>query len=137
MGMVGSGQHLDAIKGVMLTRLTRDNPAIVGYATQVFGGTQGLTDAQWRQCQDQIKMNVVFQLLQAKKAEAERLEQAGKVKYEYDSDEEVDDEGTWEHKRRKAEREKQERREGCPGAHRWTRERGCLVAGARPAAAGG
>ena len=43
-------------------------------------------------------MNVVFQLLQAKKQEQEKLEQQGKVKYEYDSDEEVEG-GTWEHKR--------------------------------------
>ena len=43
-------------------------------------------------------MNVVFQLLLAKKRESEQLEQQGKVKYEYDSDEDVDG-GTWEHKR--------------------------------------
>lgn len=43
-------------------------------------------------------MNVVFQLLQAKKRESQRLEQQGKVKYEYDSDEDTEG-GTWEHKR--------------------------------------
>ncbi|XP_071545472.1 uncharacterized protein [Panulirus ornatus] len=98
MGMVGQGEHIEAIRGVMVTRLTRNNPAIVAYAKKVFGSTD-LTEAQWKQCEEQMKMNVVFQLLQAKKKEAERLEQQGKVKYEYDSDEEVDG-GTWEHKRR-------------------------------------
>ena len=43
-------------------------------------------------------MNIVFQVLQAKKAEAERLQEMGKVKYEYDSDEDTEG-GTWEHKR--------------------------------------
>lgn len=43
-------------------------------------------------------MNIVFQLLQEKKKEAARLELQGKVKFEYDSDEDVDG-GTWEHKR--------------------------------------
>ena len=44
------------------------------------------------------QMNVVFQLLQAKQRTADRLAQQGKVKYEYDSDEEVEG-GTWEHRR--------------------------------------
>lgn len=44
-------------------------------------------------------MNVVFQLLQAKQAAADKRAQQGKVKFEYDSDEDIDDEGTWEHKR--------------------------------------
>ena len=43
-------------------------------------------------------MNVVFQLLQAKQVAAQKLADQGKVKYEYDSDEETED-GTWEHKR--------------------------------------
>ncbi|XP_045625016.1 SURP and G-patch domain-containing protein 1 isoform X2 [Procambarus clarkii] len=98
MGMVGEGEHIAAIHGVMVTRLTRNTPAIIAYAKRVFDSTD-LTEAQWKQCEDQMKMNVVFQLLQAKKREAERLEQQGKVKYEYDSDEDVDG-GTWEHKRR-------------------------------------
>ena len=45
------------------------------------------------------QMNVVFQLLQAKQVAADKLAAQGKVKYEYDSDEDVDDAGTWEHKR--------------------------------------
>ncbi|XP_042210440.1 SURP and G-patch domain-containing protein 1-like isoform X3 [Homarus americanus] len=98
MGMVGEGEHIAAIHGVMVTRLTRNNAAIIAYAKKVFDTTD-LSEAQWKQCEDQMKMNVVFQLLQAKKMEAERLEQQGKVKYEYDSDEDVDG-GTWEHKRR-------------------------------------
>ncbi|XP_018025675.1 SURP and G-patch domain-containing protein 1 isoform X2 [Hyalella azteca] len=109
MNMVHEGEHLDAIKGVMLTRLTRSSPAIVAYAQQVFGSTEHLTEDQWKQCQDQIKMNVVFQLLQAKQAAADKREQQGKVKFEYDSDEDTEG-GTWEHKRRKEEMEKTRQR---------------------------
>ena len=43
-------------------------------------------------------MNVLLEDIQRKKAESERLAQRGKVKYEYDSDEETEG-GTWEHKR--------------------------------------
>lgn len=49
-----------------------------------------------------FQMNVLLGDLQKKKEQAERLAQQGKVKYEYDSDEDTDG-GTWEHKRRKAE----------------------------------
>ncbi|KAK8400196.1 hypothetical protein O3P69_003118 [Scylla paramamosain] len=108
MDMVGEGEHFQAIHGVMVTRLTRNNPAIVAYAQKVFGSLD-LTDAQWKQCEEQMKMNVVFQLLQAKKRESERLEKQGKVKYEYDSDEDVDG-GTWEHKRRAKEMEETQAR---------------------------
>lgn len=101
MNMVGEGEHIDAIRGVMVTKMTRNNPAIIAYAHRVFGSLD-LSDAQWKQCEEQMKMNVVFQLLEAKKKEAERLEAAGKVKYEYDSDEETEG-GTWEHKRRAVE----------------------------------
>ena len=45
-----------------------------------------------------FQMNIVFQLLQAKKIETEKMQEMGKVKYEYDSDEDVEG-GTWEHKR--------------------------------------
>jgi splicing factor 4 len=49
-------------------------------------------------CKLLIQMNVVFQLLQAKQAAADKREQQGKVKFEYDSDEDTEG-GTWEHKR--------------------------------------
>ncbi|KAK4326268.1 hypothetical protein Pmani_003200 [Petrolisthes manimaculis] len=98
LGMVGEGEHMQAIQGVMVTRLTRDNAVIISYAQKVFGSLD-LSEGQWRQCEDQMKMNVVYQLLQAKKLEGERLERQGKVRYEYDSDEDIEG-GTWEHKRR-------------------------------------
>ncbi|XP_066954594.1 uncharacterized protein [Macrobrachium rosenbergii] len=98
MTMVGEGEHIEAIRGVMVTRITRNSPAIYAYAHKVFGSID-LTEAQWKQCEEQMKMNVVFQLLQAKQKEADRLERQGKVKYEYDSDEDTEG-GTWEHKRR-------------------------------------
>ena len=41
--------------------------------------------------------------MMAKRAELEKLKEAGKNKYEYDSDEEIDEKGTWEHKLREKE----------------------------------
>lgn len=40
-----------------------------------------------------------------KRQEIEKLTMAGRFKYEYDSDEEIDDKGTWEHKLRLQEME--------------------------------
>lgn len=57
LNMVGHGQHMEAIQGVMITKLTRNNPAIISYATRVFG-TLDLTDAQWKQCEEQMKVNM-------------------------------------------------------------------------------
>ncbi|RXG52874.1 SURP and G-patch domain-containing protein 1 [Armadillidium vulgare] len=120
VNMVGEGQHMEAIQGIMISKLTRNNPAIISYALKVFGSLD-LTDAQWKQCEEQMKMNIVFQLLQEKKKEAARLELQGKVKFEYDSDEDVDG-GTWEHKRRKKEmeitaRKAEELTRGAEGKH--------------------
>ncbi|KAK2701835.1 hypothetical protein QYM36_019526 [Artemia franciscana] len=53
----------------------------------------------------QTIMQYLYQELQKKKMERDRLERAGKVKYEYDSDEDTEG-GTWEHKRRRQEMEK-------------------------------
>lgn len=50
-------------------------------------------------------MQYVYQELLRKKQDRERLEQHNRVKYEYDSDEDIEG-GTWEHKRRMAEMEK-------------------------------
>ena len=55
MDMVGEGEHFQAIHGVMVTRLTRNNPAIIAYAQKVFGSLD-LTDAQWKQCEEQMKV---------------------------------------------------------------------------------
>lgn len=59
MDMVGEGEHFQAIHGVMVTRLTRNNPAIVAYAQKVFGSVD-LTDAQWKQCEEQMKVRLHF-----------------------------------------------------------------------------
>ena len=53
--MVGEGQHMEAIQGIMITRLSRDNTSIINYARQVFGSLD-LTDAQWKQCEEQMKV---------------------------------------------------------------------------------
>lgn len=51
-----------------------------------------------------MQINLLYQDMVRKKEELERLEAAGKNKYEYDSDEETEG-GTWEHKLRSAEME--------------------------------
>lgn len=61
MGMVGVGEHMQAIHGVMVTRLTRNNPAINAYAMKVFGSTD-LSDAQWKQCEEQMKVSILLLL---------------------------------------------------------------------------
>jgi len=77
-------------------------PALVAYATRVFGSTAGLTEAQWKQCEQQLQLGAVYGELAAKQARAA----AGKqMKFEYDSDEDIEG-GTWEHKARQLEMEK-------------------------------
>jgi len=77
-------------------------PALVAYATRVFGSTATLTEAQWKQCEQQLQLGAVYGELAAKQARAA----AGKqMKFEYDSDEDTEG-GTWEHKARQLEMEK-------------------------------
>lgn len=54
-------------------------------------GSTDLTPEQWKQLEDQRKMRAIFEMMQAKKMQLAKLQAAGKVKYDYDSDE--DDEG--------------------------------------------
>jgi len=87
----------------MLTKIT--NPQLLSYARQSYG-TVDLDDEQWKQCEEAFKMNLLFQDIARKKARDEQLANQGKFKHEYDSDEDVDDVGTWEHKQRLKEMEK-------------------------------
>merc|ERR1712048_865256 len=59
----------------------------------------------WKQCEDQLKMNCVYNALLTKQKQAEIMAQQGKRQYEYDSDEDIEG-GTWEHKARRIEMEK-------------------------------
>ncbi|XP_042906738.1 SURP and G-patch domain-containing protein 1 isoform X1 [Parasteatoda tepidariorum] len=88
---------------VMPAYVQRDQ-GLKSYAIQVFGSTD-LTPEQWKQLEDQRKMRLLFEIMQAKQKEEYLRQLTGKVKYEYDSDEETDG-GTWEHKRRANEMEK-------------------------------
>ena len=67
----------------------------------MFGNTD-LSSDQWKQLEDQRKMKMLCQMLEQKQAALQMMANAGKVKYEYDSDEDTTD-GTWEHKRRRQE----------------------------------
>jgi len=80
------------------------SPGVTAYAKRVFGSTD-LTEAQWKQCEDQLKMNAVYAGLAAKQALTNAKKASGQVKFDYDSDEDTEG-GTWEHKARKAEMEK-------------------------------
>ena len=62
MSMMGQGQHMEAIQGIMVSKLTRNSPAIISYASKVFG-TLDLTDAQWKQCEEQMKVRSFSKIL--------------------------------------------------------------------------
>lgn len=95
-------QHPKA-KNPMLTKISRNDPALLQYTRQTFG-TLDLTEEQWKKAEDHYKINLLYQNLLRKREELKRLEAQGKHKYEYDSDEETEG-GTWEHKLRSAEME--------------------------------
>ncbi|XP_076664546.1 uncharacterized protein LOC143366945 isoform X2 [Andrena cerasifolii] len=95
-------QHTKA-KNPMLTKISRNDPALIQYARQTFG-TLDLAEEQWKKAEDHYKINLLYQNLLRKREELKRLEAQGKHKYEYDSDEETEG-GTWEHKLRSAEME--------------------------------
>ncbi|KMQ92214.1 splicing factor 4 [Lasius niger] len=90
-------------KNPMLTKISRNDPALIHYARQTFG-TLDLNEEQWKKAEDHYKINLLYQNLLRKREEVKRLEAQGKHKYEYDSDEETEG-GTWEHKLRSAEME--------------------------------
>lgn len=87
----------------MLTKISRNDPALIHYARQTFG-TLDLSEEQWKKAEDHYKISLLYQNLLRKREEVKRLEAQGKHKYEYDSDEETEG-GTWEHKLRSAEME--------------------------------
>lgn len=95
-GSAGAGQQ-------MLSQVTRTDPALLAYARQSYG-TVNLDDETWRKCEDHYKVNLLYQDMLRKRNEMDRLAKAGRQKYEYDSDEDVQG-GTWEHKVRNAEME--------------------------------
>ncbi|KAL6428473.1 hypothetical protein ACFW04_008618 [Cataglyphis niger] len=96
------GQDIKS-KNPMLTKISRNDPALIHYARQTFG-TLDLNEEQWKKAEDHYKINLLYQNLLRKREEVKRLEAQGKHKYEYDSDEETEG-GTWEHKLRSAEME--------------------------------
>ena len=82
----------------MLTKITRNDPALIQYAMSTFGSSN-LCEEDWKKAEEHYKINLLYQDMLRKRQEVEKLHNAGKNKYEYDSDEEVDG-GTWEHKLR-------------------------------------
>jgi hypothetical protein len=89
----------------MLSTLTRSDPALLSYARLNFG-TTNLSEDDWKKAEEHYKINLLFQDMQRKRQEIEQLAKKGKFKYEYDSDEVIDDcSGTWEHKLRSQEME--------------------------------
>ncbi|KAL3278275.1 hypothetical protein HHI36_013610 [Cryptolaemus montrouzieri] len=86
---------------VLLSKVTRTDPALIQYARQTFGSIN-LTEEEWKKAEDHYKINLLYQDMVRKREEVERLKLAGKNKYDYDSDEEVDG-GTWEHRLREKE----------------------------------
>ncbi|EEB16027.1 arginine/serine rich splicing factor sf4/14, putative [Pediculus humanus corporis] len=96
-----AGSKLPTPKTNLLSQLTRSDPGLLQYARQTFGSTN-LSEEDWKKAEDHYKINLLYQDLVKKRAEIDKLEKAGKFKYEYDSDEDVEG-GTWEHKLRQQE----------------------------------
>ena len=77
-------------------------------------GVSTLSDAQKKQLQEQKEMQAMYSLIMANRSATQimAMQQSAaavnqKPKYEYDSDEEIDDKtGTWEHQKRRLEMEK-------------------------------
>ncbi|XP_023941160.2 uncharacterized protein LOC112048042 [Bicyclus anynana] len=84
--------------GLKLTNINRNNQALMQYAMTNYG-TTNLDPDDWKKCEDNFKLNLLYQDMLKKRQEVERLAYSGKHKYEYDSDEDTAD-GTWEHKLR-------------------------------------
>lgn len=82
----------------MLSKITRNDPALIQYALNTYG-TTNLTEEDWKKAEDNFKINLVYQEMLRKREEVAQLAKVGKNKYEYDSDEDTDG-GTWEHKLR-------------------------------------
>lgn len=82
----------------MISKVTRTDPALLQYAMNTFG-TTNLTEEDWKKAEDHYKIHILYQDMLKKRQELERLQKAGRNKYDYDSDEDIDG-GTWEHKLR-------------------------------------
>ncbi|CAH0718301.1 unnamed protein product, partial [Brenthis ino] len=93
--------------GLKLTNVNRNNQALMQYAMTNYG-TTNLNAEDWKKCEDNFKLNLLYQDMLKKRQQVERLAAAGKHKYEYDSDEDIS-EGTWEHKLRAKEMNATER----------------------------
>ena len=91
----------------MLSKVTRTDPKLLAYAQKSYG-TTNLSDEDWRKCEDHYKVHLLYHDMLRKREQLAKLQRAGKHKYEYDSDEEVEG-GTWEHRLRSAEMEATER----------------------------
>lgn len=88
----------------ILTSIKRTDPALLNYARQNYG-TVDLSEEDWKKCEDHFKVNLLYQDMLKKREEIDRMARSGRFKYEYDSDEDIDDGGTWEHKMRNSEME--------------------------------
>ncbi|GBM64166.1 SURP and G-patch domain-containing protein 1 [Araneus ventricosus] len=88
----------------VMPNYVQQDQGLKSYALQVFGSTD-LTPEQWKQLEDQRKMRLLYEMMQEKQKADQLRKLTGKVKYEYDSDEDTDG-GTWEHKKRANEMEK-------------------------------
>ena len=67
----------------------QSNPSVLAYAHRVFGSNE-LSEEQWKQCEDQVKMAALYSELAAKQVRARLGGGGGKVQYDYDSDEDTE-----------------------------------------------
>jgi len=91
----------------MLSKVTRTDAKLLAYAKSAYG-TVHLSEEDWKKCEDHYKVHLLYNDMMRKKEQLAKLEMAGRHKYEYDSDEDVQG-GTWEHKVRSQEMEATDR----------------------------
>jgi len=93
--------QVTGMSGHLISKVTRTDPGLLHYTMNAYG-TNCLSEEDWKKAEDNYKVHLLYQDMLKKRAEVERLEERGKHKYEYDSDEETDG-GTWEHRVREKE----------------------------------
>ncbi|XP_077291157.1 uncharacterized protein LOC143914719 isoform X2 [Arctopsyche grandis] len=91
-----------------LTKITRQDSGLIQYAIKTYGNVN-LSEEDWKKCEDHYKISILYQEMLKKRREIEKLMSSGRFKYEYDSDEEIDEHGTWEHRLRQQEMEATQR----------------------------
>jgi len=98
------GTPMPGVAKPQLLPLMQKSDALRKAMARKYTGSDEISETQLKQIQEQQTMNAIYDYLITKQKIREKMQQQGKVQYEYDSDEEIDpNAGTWEHQRRSME----------------------------------